>query len=80
MPDGRNMISFNPASWSTPLPHRLEPGADGSWYVPTSEVAGFCAKHGIRQQDVIAFVDLADGRTINAKRRGIGMAFEYEAP
>jgi hypothetical protein len=78
LPDGRAMVVANPAPWSSALPHRLEPGADGSWYVPTVEVARFCAEHGTRQQDMIAFVNLADGRTINAKERGIGLAYEYE--
>jgi len=31
------------------------------------------SKIGIRQQDTTAFVNLADGRTITAKDRGIGM-------
>jgi hypothetical protein len=77
LPDGGTMVNFNPAPWSSPLPHRLEPGTDGSWYMSTREVARFCAKQGVKQQDMIAFVDLADGRTISAKKRGIGMAFEY---
>ena len=77
MPDGQNMIVPNPAPWSSPLPHRLEPGADGNWYVATPAVARVCAEHGIRQQDVIAFVNLADGRRVSAKELGIGMAYEY---
>jgi hypothetical protein len=78
LPNGEAMVSFNPAPGSSPLPYRLEPGADGSWLLPTHEVARFCAERGVRQQDMIAFVDLADGRTIRAKERGIGMAYEYE--
>lgn len=77
LPDGRTMVVPSPASWSSPVPHRLEPGADGSWYMPTAEVARFCADNGIKQQDLIAFVRLADGRTISAKQRGIGLAYEY---
>ncbi len=45
--------------------------------MPTAEVARFCADNGIKQQDLIAFVRLADGRTISAKQRGIGLAYEY---
>lgn len=78
LPDGWTMVALNPASWSSQLPHRLEPGADGNWYMPTAEVARFCAEHGTRQQDMIAFVNLADGRTISAKESGIGLAYEYE--
>jgi hypothetical protein len=72
------MVSVNPVPWSSPVPHRLEPGADGNWLLPTFEVARFCAERGVRQQDMIAFVELADGRTIRAKERGIGLAYEYE--
>jgi hypothetical protein len=78
LPNGRTMVNLNPVLWSSPLPHRLEPGADGSWYMPTHEIARFCAEHGVRQQGMIAFVNLADGRTISAKERGIGLAYEYE--
>jgi hypothetical protein len=77
LPDGRTMVVPSPASWSSPVPHRLEPGADGSWYIPTAEVARFCADDGIKQQDLTAFVHLANGRTISAKQRGIGLAFEF---
>jgi hypothetical protein len=77
LPDGRAMVMPSLPSWSSPLPHRLEPGADGSWYMPTAEVARFCADNGIKQQGLIAFVQLADGRTITAKQRGIGLAYEY---
>ncbi len=80
LPDGRTMVVPNPAPWSSPVPHRLEPGGDGSWYLPTAEVARFCAEHGVRQQDMIAFVNLADGRSTNAKERGIGLAYEYGGP
>jgi hypothetical protein len=75
---GGAMVSFNPVPGSSPMPLRLEPGADGSWLLPTHEVARFCAERGVRQQDMIAFVDLADGRRIRAKERGIGLAYEYE--
>ena len=77
LPDGGTMICTKPVLWSSPMPYRLEPGADGSWLLPTHEVAHFCAERGVRQQDMIAFVDLADGRTIIAKERGIGLAHEY---
>lgn len=77
-PDGRTLAFLKPAPWSSPLPHRLEPGAEGDWYALTAEVARSCAEYRVRQQDMTAFVNLADGRTIIARERGIGMAFEYE--
>ena len=78
LPDGGAMVSLNPVPGSSPVPLRLEPRAHGSWLLPTHEVARFCAERGVRQQNMIAFVDLADGRTIKAKKRGIGLAYEYE--
>jgi hypothetical protein len=30
LPGGGTMISTNPVPWSSPMPHRLEPGADGT--------------------------------------------------
>ncbi len=74
MPDGQTMVMPCNLSWSASLPHRLEPGADASWYMPTAEVQKFCAEHGIRHQDMTAFVNLADGGTINARECGIGLA------
>jgi hypothetical protein len=71
-PDGQGMIFPNALRWSTSLPHRLEPGANASWYWPTEEVKRASAERGVRYQDLTAYVNLADGRTINAKRRGIG--------
>ena len=77
-PDGRTLFFPNPAPWSSPPSYRLEPGADGNWYAPTAEVARSCTEYSVRQQDMTAFVNLADGRTIIARERGIGMSFEYE--
>ncbi len=77
-PDGRVLVFPNPAPWSSSPSHRLEQGSEGSWYAPTAEVARACAEHGVRQQDMTAFVKLEDGRTITARERGIGMTFEYE--
>jgi hypothetical protein len=74
LPDGQAMIMTTNLPWSDSLPHRLEPGADASWHMPTAEVQKFCADQGIRHQDMTAYVNLADGRTINAKERGIGLA------
>jgi len=56
------------------LPHRLEPGADASWYAPTEAITGACEQVNVRYQDLIAYVDLGDGRTVNAQSPGIGWA------
>jgi hypothetical protein len=71
--DGQTMVLMQQLRMSTPLPHRLEEGASGSWFIETKDVRDECASRGIRYQDLCAFVNLADGRTIKAKRPGIGL-------
>lgn len=72
-PDGKTGTMTRNLPWSASLPHRLEPGADASWFIPTDDVRGMCAERGFRYHDLTAVVTLADGRTIAARRRGIGM-------
>jgi hypothetical protein len=68
--DGRT-LAMRGTSWSAALPCRLEPGADASWYVETKSVTESCAANGIRYQDLLAYVSLADGQTIKAREPGI---------
>jgi hypothetical protein len=67
------MAIVHMASWSAKLPHRLEPGADASWYVDTEAIKEASAKHGFSHQGLTAFVKLGDGRTIDARSRAIGL-------
>jgi hypothetical protein len=74
-PDDQSIdIDFDILSWSAALPHRLEQGANGSWFIPTDKVRAECARRGIRYQDLTAYVGLADGRIVSARERGIGLA------
>ena len=73
MPNGQTMVMPGNLSWSASLPHRPEPGANASWFIATEDVKRTCAEHGVRYQDLVAYVKLADGRTINAGERGIGL-------
>ncbi|MGH3220238.1 MAG: hypothetical protein ACRDPY_16300 [Streptosporangiaceae bacterium] len=72
--DDRHLAVMKWTPWSASLPHRLEPGAAASWYVPTNAITESTAHNGIRYQDLIAYVSLGDGRTIKAPKRGIGWA------
>jgi hypothetical protein len=72
--DGRIMAVLEHANWSAPLPHRLEPGADASWFIETKVVTDAAEHYGVRYQDLIAYVSLGDGRTIDARKAGIGWA------
>jgi len=71
-PDGQVIVLINDLPWSAPLPHRLDHSADGKWYIPTEDVKKQSKTHGVRYQDLTAYVELADGRTIDARQRGIG--------
>ncbi len=73
-PDGQTYNMMRNLPWSAPLPHRLEAVAEGSWVISTEEVKRECAARGVRHQDLTAFVRLGNGRTVDARRRGIGLA------
>lgn len=72
-PDGQTFVMVRNLPWSAPLPHRLDAGAEGSWMIPTDEVKKECAARGVRHQDLTGFVRLANGRTADARQRGIGL-------
>jgi hypothetical protein len=74
LPDDRHLAIMEHLPWSAGLPHRLEPGADASWYVPTTTITEVCERSNARYQELIAYVDLGDGRTVNARQPGIGWA------
>lgn len=59
LPDGRQMAIMEYSPWSAGFSHRLEPGADASWYVDTDVIKRSCAGEGVRHQDMIAYVTLA---------------------
>jgi hypothetical protein len=74
MPNGDAIHVTSSVPLSASLPYRLEPGSDASWYAPTAEKQEYCTQLGVRHQDITAYVNLADGSTVNAKKRGIGLA------
>jgi hypothetical protein len=80
-PDGQVMFVRQPFAGSDALPYRLEEGASGSWYIETVAVAEACRAHGVDYQDLTAYVNLANGQTIDAKRKGIqlGPGFPWPA-
>ncbi|MGI5211508.1 hypothetical protein [Plantactinospora sp. CA-290183] len=54
MPGGGSVVSTRTVRWSTPLPYRLEAGAEGTWFMVTDGVQETCAKRGARYQDLRA--------------------------
>lgn len=73
-PAGDGIVQAQPLPISAEIPHRLEPGAEASWFMELDAIKETCAAHGVRHQDVVAWVDLGSGRTVKANKRGIGMA------
>lgn len=72
-PDKSTLVATSPPSWSTKLPHQLNARSHAEWFLATAEVKETCAQHGARHQDLVAFVRLADGSVVTAKRPGIGL-------
>lgn len=68
-----NIFATRPLPISPALPHRLEAGAEASFYMETDAIQQVCKEKGLRYERVRAWVDLGDGRRIKAKRRGIGL-------
>jgi hypothetical protein len=71
LPDGQTMMITEPFPLSNALPYRLEEGTSGSWYTDTLRVVEACKAHGVDYADLIAYVDLGNGQSVDAKRRGI---------
>lgn len=80
-PDGQTMFVKQPFAGSDVLPYRLEAGASGTWYIETIGVVETCKGHGIDYADLTAYVALASGQTVDAKRKGIqlGPGFPWSA-
>jgi hypothetical protein len=79
-PDGQVMIIRQPFAGSDSLPYRLEDGASGSWYIETTAVAETCRAHGVDYADLTAYVHLANGQTVDAKRKGIKLGPGFPWP
>jgi hypothetical protein len=73
LPNGDNAFFREPLPWSAPLPHRLEPHSDVSWFVATDVIKNVAAENAVAYQSLRPYVTLASGRPVYAKRRGIGL-------
>jgi len=71
--DGQDIPAGAFREGSGKLPFRLQPGTNGSWSFLTKDVKYEGWKLGIEQLDLTAYVNLADGQIVYAKRRGIGV-------
>jgi hypothetical protein len=79
-PDGQTIFVRQPFAGSNQLPYRLEEGASGSWFIETGAVVETCKAHGVDYADLTAYVSLADGRSVDAKRKGIQLGPGFPWP
>ncbi|HUZ53102.1 MAG TPA: hypothetical protein VMU94_11315 [Streptosporangiaceae bacterium] len=80
LPDGQAMFIREPFQGSDPLPYRLEEGASGNWRIETTAVAESCQAHGVSYEALRAFVTLASGKTVVARRKGIQLGPGFPWP
>lgn len=67
LPGDRRVVMTRPVSWSTPLPHRLEPGAPAAQFVmPADELRRLHRPDGIPFDSMHGYVTLADGAEVIA--------------
>ena len=72
-PDGQQIVVPIPATaWETLLPHWIEPGDAASWFVSADKIEARLPALGTTSDELLAYVRLADGRTITAKAKGFG--------
>jgi hypothetical protein len=73
LPGDRQVLIPQQVAWSAALPHRLEPGAEASWFVEAAEIRRIAAEQGIPFKRFTAHVTLAGGQKATAKR-GVPLA------
>lgn len=61
LPNGKALIQVRPLPGNGPMPHRLEAGSRGSWWMPLSVVQNALKDEAIAESDIAMFVDLATG-------------------
>lgn len=67
-PSNDNLTVINPLRGSATLPHRLEPGAQMSLFVLADELIRAKHERGVGFDDMRAWVGLATGKKVRAKR------------
>ena len=80
LPDGQTMFITETHVMSARLPYRLEEGASGAWYTDTTRIVETCKAHGVDYSDLTAHVNLANGQTDDAERKGIQLGPGFPWP
>jgi hypothetical protein len=66
-PDGGGLFVPTQLSWSTRLPHRLEPHSSAEFHVEAEEVRRTAHQKGVPYDKLKPWVRLADGTTVESK-------------
>lgn len=64
-------VTEPPVHWEPPVPHVVAAHDSASWHASPAQLRQAVAEKRVRYKDFRAFVSLADGRTITAKKRGV---------
>jgi hypothetical protein len=69
VPGNGRVVVMRPENWSTPLPHRLEPGSDSTRFLmPADDLYRLHREQGIPFEQMRPYVTLADGTDVPADR------------
>ena len=66
LPSRENMLIIEPTAFSTPLPHRLEPGSSADFYILADQVRKIARERGYSPGQLRPWVSLADGSKVFA--------------
>lgn len=74
-------VIANPMYPSTTLPHMLAPGSNAQFFVPAEDLGDQIRRNpGLSPRDLRAFVLLATGKKVFARRKGVPLAPEFWKP
>jgi len=65
---GENAVMFRPINFSTPLPHRLEPGAEATFHMPSDNLYERQAASKVPFAKMRPWVRLATGKTVFSRK------------
>jgi hypothetical protein len=65
----QNAIMVQPLVGSTPLPHRLDSGAEANFHMPADAIREYHERDGIDYRDMRPWVQLATGKKVYSRKR-----------
>lgn len=64
LPNKHRYVLYQPRAGNSPLPHRIEPGDEASWWLPLDVLRKGLAEQGLGECKVSMSVDLGTGKTL----------------